>query len=401
MEAHESECRPAGSYEALKIVGGHGGTRRMARPLKHAFTIIELLVVIAIIALLIGLLAPAAGKARDNMLIAVSRSNLRQLGVAHVSYSADWADRQVTYTRDDLGLYGGNLQEYNAAIYGVDAERFDAHPAIIAGWGYDLQRNYILWAYFSTDSNHVLFQPINFPGLPNILPGVTGSGWFRFAIQGAAFNSYVNNRVQDPIFFAPKDQPVYNRVQECFAVPGQFVAYPPRCNPSWASYCMSVAALFDPHVFADNGDGEFFNEPWEMPSGYRVPSFGQIKYPDLKTQMIEYNWLQNPSVPCNPAFAPPQLVGADRRCEPYYFNHSFMSKPATLFYDGSVRLTSVVEMMSADRRHQRQAGYGLWSRDTPFGDDGYYISDGYDFAETSFHMLTTHGVRGRDTTGRE
>ena len=373
----------------------------MARPHRHAFTITELLVVIAIIALLIGLLAPAAGKARDNMLIAVSRSNLRQLGVAHISYSADWSDRQVTYTRDDLGLYGGDLQEYNTSVYGADAERFDAHPAIIAGWGYDLERNYILWAYFTTDRNHVLFQPINFPGLPNKPPGLDGSGWFRFAIQGAAFNQYVSNRAQDPIFFAPKDQPVYNKVQECLSVPGQFVAYPLSCNPSWASYCMSAAGLFDPHVFAENDDGEFFNEPWEMPSGYRVPSFGQIKYPDLKTQLVEYNWLQNTKVPCNPAFVPPQQVNGDRVCEPYYFNHSFMSKPATLFYDGSVRLTSVVEMMSADRRHQLQAGYGLWSRDTPFGDDGYFISEGYDFAETSFHMLTTHGVRGRDTTGRE
>jgi len=373
----------------------------MARSHKHAFTIIELLVVIAIIAILIGLLAPAAGKARDNMLIAVSRSNLRQLGVAHVSYSADWADRQITYTRDDLGLYGGSLAEYNATIYG-DVDRFDAHPAIIAGWGYDLERNYVLWAYFSTDGNHVLFQQMNFPGPPNITPGLDGSGWFRFAIQGAAFNSYVGNRAQDPIFFAPKDKPVYDRVQECLSVPGQFVAYPARCNPTWASYCLSPAGLFDPRVFSDDGEGKFFNEPWEMPSGYRVPSFGQVKYPDLKTQMLEHHWLQNPRAPCNPAFAPPpQQLGADVRCEPYYFNHSFMSKPVTLFYDGSVRLAGVTEMMSADQRHQLQTGYGLWSRDTPFGDEGYFITLGYDFAETSYHLFTIDGVRGRDTTGRE
>ena len=75
--------------------------------------------------------------------------------------------------------------------------------------------------------------------------------------------------------------------------------------------------------------------------------------------------------------------------------------PVTLFYDGSVRLMGVLEAMSSDRRHDRQAGYGLWTRDTPFGDDGYFISDGYDFSDTGYHILTTDGVRGRDTIGRE
>ncbi|MHC4786294.1 MAG: type II secretion system protein, partial [Planctomycetota bacterium] len=66
------------------------------------FTIIELLVVISIIALLISILLPAIGKARDNAQIGVSKSNLRQIGVAMMTYAADWADRQVTYVRDNL-----------------------------------------------------------------------------------------------------------------------------------------------------------------------------------------------------------------------------------------------------------------------------------------------------------
>ena len=54
-----------------------------------------------------------------------------------------------------------------------------------------------------------------------------------------------------------------------------------------------------------------------------------------------------------------------------------------------------------DRRHQHQPGFGLWSRDTPFGKDGYLIADGYDFAATGYHVLTIDGVRGRDTVGKE
>ena len=56
---------------------------------RAGFTLIELLVVIAIIALLLAILIPVGGRARELAQRAVCRSNLRQLSLAWVQYADD------------------------------------------------------------------------------------------------------------------------------------------------------------------------------------------------------------------------------------------------------------------------------------------------------------------------
>ena len=372
---------------------------------QRAFTIIELLVVVSIIALLIGILLPAVGKARDKARTSTSESNLRQLAVAHVAYAADWEDRQLTLVRDTISAYGSNVGDYNAAVApdagGVEA-RYEVHPGVTAGWasggGYDENH---LWGYWMDFSGHWwAVEPIGFPGGQ----GAPGFGWFRLP-NSQALSSYVNGRWYDKVYYAPKD-PFWTIVERCLDHPGEFD--PDNCNPPvWSTYCLSPAALYAPEVLSFNeGTGEWFTDPWDLPGGHRVPAMSQIEFPSLKTHMVEHPWLQNVRTVCNPSFA----GTFQDACEPYYFNMGWESAPATLFYDGSVRLMGVQEPLDADRRFRAQNGgeIGLWNNQTGFGGDyapggsgGYYSDYAYDWTSTSYHILTTEGARGRDTMGKQ
>ena len=361
------------------------------RPVRHraGFTITELLAVIVAITLLLAAILPSIARAQSSSGVQQSMSNLVTLGVSHVLYALDWDDRQVTWVKDDLGVYDGDVQEYNYA--GGDCtgpfpyRPEECQPPLYAGRGCEGW----YWGIWPSSGSSLMFQPIAFPPLSS---GYS-EGWGHWRAPNLKpFHDYVYGRYNDAVYYAPDDWHRYGDIEVCLDSPCEFIGHINTCNAGWSSYGMSPAAMLHPDVMRSNADGGW-QAPWDLDLGYQSPGLFQATYPDLKTHMIEHNWIRDPPGECNPAV--PTL------CEPYYFNQGIDAAPVTLFYDGSARVLPNTEAFAADQQVLQATGGvdGLWHRGTSFGETGYRISHSFDGTPLSHHVLTTDGILGRDTLG--
>jgi type II secretory pathway pseudopilin PulG len=373
------------------VRGRHAFHTPRPRGFLPAFTIVELLVVVSIIALLIALLLPAVAKGRDKALITQSVANLKNLAAANETYAGDWGDRQFTACPDDAGIVNGNCTQYLAQVA--------CPPQQLLGWD-----GGGMWGYFlgSTGKctwpeacyNWIIYIPLQFGTAGN--PG-GGNAFGSFRMPGiVAFNKYLQGRFYDSTFYAPKDVVPLANISRYLTSASQF-SYD-GTNYEDSSYCWSPAAMWDPKVLARNNpnaagagfNGQGFTDPTTLPAGYRSPPVSRCRYPSLKTRMIEHSWLQNtPDSLINPNFAGGKT--------PWHFNHGYNSAPVTLFFDGHIELVMCQRAMQAENRAGK-----LWSRNTPLGAGGYYGNQSYDFlVQSSFHILTTDGIEGRDVLGNE
>jgi prepilin-type N-terminal cleavage/methylation domain-containing protein/prepilin-type processing-associated H-X9-DG protein len=85
--------------------------------MRRGFTLIELLVVIAVIALLVSLLLPALGKAKEAGRTVICRSNIRQVGLAMFTYAADYKVIPGAYWQGPMNMdwCGRNNVRYTSA----------------------------------------------------------------------------------------------------------------------------------------------------------------------------------------------------------------------------------------------------------------------------------------------
>jgi prepilin-type N-terminal cleavage/methylation domain-containing protein len=88
---------------------------------KHGFTLVELLVVISIIALLMAVILPALNKAREQAKRVVCSSDLKQIGIAMIAYTAE---------TDLMPFNGGRDPTYSGTYRGPSSDSGETHPYV-------------------------------------------------------------------------------------------------------------------------------------------------------------------------------------------------------------------------------------------------------------------------------
>jgi hypothetical protein len=359
-----------------------------AAPSRRGLTLVETAIAGAIVTVLLAAIAPVLSTSRSAALRTISLKNLTVLGEAHACYGADWNDRQFSTSPGDMGQVSGNCGSY---LYTIGCPNPVALGWSSTGglWGFFLGSSGTCseYGYPGSCVGWTAYRPIDFSG------GDFGFGGFRLAnVRG--FQEYVEGAYYRPRWFSALDVIPYKVAEPFFSVQEQFpgITYPGGLR--FSSYCNSPAALYQPEVFRRPSQGGFRN-PNLIATAFDVPTQAQCLHPELKSRMVEHHWLVNPPAETNPAWG--------EQDEPYYFNHGIDSRPGVLFFDGSVEELTMTQAVEDDAAALKASGGidGLWSRDTPFGPDGYFGGLGYDETRNSFHIFTTDGILGRDILRRE
>ena len=336
-----------------------------------------------------------------------SMSNLMALDEGHHAYAMDHEGRQWSPAPDDMDECDGDINCYTSTIGCVDSLLMgeDAEGLLWGLWiGGDLCKinapGYSgSWQFYF----EIFFSPYDLAGPEG--DEMQGS---RLFYNARGFREYVSDNTFDPVFFQPGTldarlaAAVHDEEIE-FAGP-----YHPRIpgqqNLMQPGYSLSASALWgvDVHRAASAGG---WQDPRDTPGGYAAPTVDQCLSPDLKTRMVERWWIDGAPSRFHPELGRPNVDGRNqvpvgRPGQHWLFNQGHEAQSLALFFDGSVAAVRSGDAYLDDLVHQASTGGdGLWSRDTPMGEDGMLGEYGVD-AFTSFHVLTTDGIRGRDFLSR-
>lgn len=347
----------------------------MKKKRQHAqgFTLVDMLAVLSSGVVVLSCLTVVQDEQAGQAHVLGSMKNLKNFGVAHHTYAAEWNGRQMTTAPDNLSEI---LKEHAGGHYPVSYSALSEHvPAVPLG--------FTAKGEFISSHRGYLVQPFYYVENCSL-------GSFRLW-NTSPFTNYINGRAFDASYWAPDDYTVGDELKALIESPGQWPSAETSIHPP--TYCLSTAAMFHPDVFRAKSRGGF-QDPRELPNGFRSPGLRQTRYPDLKTHMLEHLWLRD-----RPSDWIPGLPNT-----PWFFNLGAKSRPATLFYDGHVRMLPVEEVLASNQRQIDQQADPLWveKEDACFSGSGYFDAYAQNKDErTSFHVFTADGIMGRDVLLQE
>ncbi len=216
---------------------------------RSAFSLIELLVVIAIIALLVGLILPALSSARRAGKSAVCQANLRSIGQALETYSAD--HREVVCPSYNMtgtsGLDGpidgwGAILERDGYFVGAGAQQLDRSPLVCP-------ESKDIGGVASGQTGTNLDNPKGWMDWPNLR---TGSGNIPQTISERDFN-----KILKVAYWVNANNPIGGVVD---VVPDLFytasVGYGPGTNGQFITNTR-LSAFVRPHTLVAIADGVY------------------------------------------------------------------------------------------------------------------------------------------------
>lgn len=378
---------------------------------RRGVTIVEIIAVTGVVTMTLAMMAATIGGSNGDRLRTHSAWNLTRLSQGVHSYAADWEGRQWTAVPDELSDYD-NIYGYNTEVRCLDSLLIGEDSTTGAVWGWYLggalcpdglpgggEPGYSIAVF------EIVYQP--YPLDDSFLDDQSIGAHMFFNCRG--FREYVSGSAHDSAFFQPGSRDarlnalLFEEDREFF---GPYVrkatGSPNSQYAPTTGYTMSAAAMWNPEVHRAPSAGGW-QDPRTIELGYRSPSLHECEHPTLKTMFVERWWIDGAPTRFHPdslrtPTGPNSLENVDRYH--WRFNQGHESRAMTAFYDGSVASVRVGDAYADDSISAKATGDGLWSRDSPMGEDGWRGDTGNGDGFSSFHVLTVDGIRGRDLLRR-
>ena len=376
----------------------------------------ECVAVAAVFVITTAIIIPAARSLNRGSMESDALGRIRRLSQAHSFYAADFDDRVITHTVDDLTSFGVNMndaiQAWNiwnagqAEPYYPNPDFPDStnHPGIRLGLGSNLcletdNLTYYAYSVGGFTANATFLHPICLRPEGNVIVGL---GSYQLT-NARGFRQYVGQKFYTRTFYSPLDYGAMDVLER-----GQgFAANSPRAIPDcdveyfdtppipgigdlplFSSFTISPALMFNPEVLRKEG---LITSPFTMEAGLNTPRLSQCKYPQLKTE-----WLQeyaSYTSSCGSSASPWRRYLA---CGQVSHSRKNKTPIPTAFMDGSTSLTTNNQFERDNQRVLRQERIhkaGLWH-------EFEGLNQAFGTRILTRHLLTADGILGRDLVDR-